>query len=333
LRRCSPRSSILNWQEEPNGMRARQQLGERTLRLLGEGCTLAVLRELTCGPARPVELERRLPRQVHSAVMRALANLSVLGAVTREHRGGVPHRTIYTLTAGGVALVEVPAAAARWERRHAPARPEQGRPGTWAVRLLADPHTRAIVLTLAERGLTLGELHAACPSPLGLSALRKRVSLLSRNGIVLRAPCAGTARYALYPGARRLAHAALLAGRWECRYRGADDAAPAAELAGALRVIVPAARICPARDGVCRLSLDGPAAQPGLLLAASRGRLCTLSAARAGTPDAEALATPYGWCAALLERAPDTITTRGDDAFARALVNAVAIALVGSDKR
>jgi DNA-binding HxlR family transcriptional regulator len=199
-------------------MLARRQLGERTLRLLGQGCTGAVLRELTGGPARPVELEGRLPGEAHSAIMRALANLAQLGAVTREHHGGVPHRTIYTLTAAGEALAAIPAAAASWERRHSPVHAVGREPGVWTLRLLGDPHTRATLLALSERPLTLFELHAAYPSPLGRSALRKRGARLARDGLLRRTRCAGATRYELAPSARRLAHTALLAGRWECTY-------------------------------------------------------------------------------------------------------------------
>ena len=257
-------------------MRARRQLGERTLRLLAEGCTVAVLRELTAGPARPVELERRLPGQAHTSIMRALANLALLAALTRERRGGVPHSTIYALTDAGEALVEIPAAAARWERRHAPAGLAQGEPGLRPLRLLADPHTRAIALTLAERALTLTELHAACPSALGVSALRKRLARLSREGIVLRARSEAPATYELAARARRLARASMLAGRWEGLHRPARDAAPASDLASALRVIVPLARVAPSCAGACRLNLAASAGEPTLPLAVADGGLRTL---------------------------------------------------------
>jgi DNA-binding HxlR family transcriptional regulator len=305
-------------------MQARQQLGERALRLLAEGCTVAVLRALVPGPARPVELERRLPGQAHSTIMRALAGLSTIGALSSEHRGGVPHRTIYTLTPPGAALVEIPAAAACWERRHAPGAPAQREPGTRVLRLLADPHARAILLALAGDALTLAELHAAWRSPFGRPALRKRVALLCREAILLKNQQSTAARYALAPSARRLARTALLAGRWECVRRRPGNLEQAAGIADTLRMIAPAARIGGARAGVCRLHLGPAEAGPALSILAVDGSLRVLAPGEHRAPVAEARGCPGAWCESLLGRSGRPIATFGDSEFALELRDALA---------
>jgi DNA-binding HxlR family transcriptional regulator len=279
----------------------RRQLGERTLRVLAAGCTLAVLDELALGTARPVELGRRLPESAHSAIMRALAGLASLDAVSRRRHGGVPHRTTYTLTLAGLQLLDLTAAAARWESRYPPAGGEQAPPGAWPLRLLGDAHARAILLALAERELTLPELHGAWSSQLGRSALRKRLAALTGNGTVRRARSSGATRYELDPRARALTRTALLAGRWELTHARPRDARPAADLESAFRMILPALRIDPASRGRCRLILDAPGARSALLLAADRGRLPPLCAA--GAAEAQLSASPREWCRALLDGA------------------------------
>jgi len=84
------------------------QLGVATLRLLAEGPTIRILRELTGGPSRPSDLERRLADVAHSALVRRLAELAQSGAVTHERIAGLPPRAYYSLTDAGHDLLRIP---------------------------------------------------------------------------------------------------------------------------------------------------------------------------------------------------------------------------------
>lgn len=81
----------------------------------------AIVRELAKGPARPVELERRLPGIAHSILMDRLAQLVAHGAA-KSRRSGEPWstdgvRVHYSLTRAGEELLAIVAEAEQWERR------------------------------------------------------------------------------------------------------------------------------------------------------------------------------------------------------------------------
>jgi len=189
------------------------QLGASTLRLLAEEPALQIMRELTGGPLRPVELGQRLPGVAHSAMMRRLADLTHTGAVTRERIRELPPRTYYSLANAGHALLEIPAACERWEQRWStPGR--GGAPGAWALRLLADEHARKIMLALAAEPLGPSALEQRLPG-CGRSATRWRLGRLTLHGVLTRTKEANDVRYGLTMAARHLGIIATLAGRWE----------------------------------------------------------------------------------------------------------------------
>jgi len=206
------------------------QLGVRTLKLLAEQWMVATLRGLAEGALRPAELERSLGDGGHATVMRRLRHLLDRELVSYEHRPGlpphgrraaVPRRAYYGLTEGGRMLLEVPAAGADWERRWR-AGPPRGASaaatdGTFAIKLLADDHTREILLLLAGGPLFARELDERA-SGLGRSALRRRLRDLGLAGLLERSERGGGPRYELTAAARRLASVAGSAGCWESRW-------------------------------------------------------------------------------------------------------------------
>jgi DNA-binding HxlR family transcriptional regulator len=216
------------------------QLGVRTLKLLAEQSMVATLRCLAEGTLRPAELERGLGDGGHTTAMRRLRHLLDRKLVSYEHRPGlpprgrraaVPRRAHYSLTEGGRMLLEVPAAGAHWEQRWRARLPQgasAGAPqdvsagvfvldGTFAIKLLADDHTREIVLLLAGGPLFARDLDERAPN-LGRSALRRRLRDLGLAGLLERSERAGIPRYGLTVAARGLAPVAMSAGCWELRW-------------------------------------------------------------------------------------------------------------------
>jgi DNA-binding HxlR family transcriptional regulator len=187
-------------------------LGASALRLLAGGPTVQILHELTGGPLRPSELEQRLPDVAHSALMRRLADLARRRAVRHERIRELPPRAFYSLTNAGQALLEIPAAAERWERRWS-AQTLQAAPGEWALRLLSDEHSRAILLELAKERLGPTELERRLPG-YGRTATRWRLGRLTLNGILTRSE-ERPVRYRLTEAARELGSITMLAARWE----------------------------------------------------------------------------------------------------------------------
>jgi DNA-binding HxlR family transcriptional regulator len=216
------------------------QLGVRALKLLAEEWMVAILRGLAEGALRPAELERELPDGGHAAVMRRLRHLLESELVSYEHRPGLPpharsaaiaRQAHYSLTDAGRMLLEVPAEAARWERRRRPPAVPGASAGSVAIKLLADDHTRKIMLLLADGPLCTKELDERA-SDLGRSALRRRLRELLLAGLLERRQRGQVPVYELTEGARQLASVARLAGRWESRWARPAQVATGGSLDG-----------------------------------------------------------------------------------------------------
>jgi DNA-binding HxlR family transcriptional regulator len=207
-------------------MSQQDQLGVPALKLLAEGRMVAILRGLAEGALRPAELERGLPDGGHSLVMRRLRHLLERELVTYERQPGVPphghsapipRRALYSLTDAGRMLLEVPAEAGRWEQRWRPQAERGASAGVSAIKLLADDHTRKIVLLLTDGPLRTKELDERALD-LGRSALRRRLRELVLAGILNRFKRGQVPLYELTAAARDLASVAILAARWERRW-------------------------------------------------------------------------------------------------------------------
>jgi DNA-binding HxlR family transcriptional regulator len=98
----------------------------RALDLVGDKWTLLIVRDLTGGPRRFVELQRVLPgistEQLRSRLNRMVAD----GLLTRQRYREVPPRVDYELTERARALLPVVGALARWGARWAWGPPRQG---------------------------------------------------------------------------------------------------------------------------------------------------------------------------------------------------------------
>lgn len=190
--------------------------GVPALRLLAEGSTIQILRELREGPLRPMELERRLSDVTHSALMRRLGEMVRRRAVAHERIVGLSPRAYYSLADGGRALLGVAEAAECWERQWpAPARSAPS--GTSALRLLADERAMAIVQALAVEPLRPIDLERRLPE-VSRAATRRRLGPLVRGGVLARADDGRMVRYALAESTRSLEPIAMLAAQWEWRW-------------------------------------------------------------------------------------------------------------------
>ncbi len=188
--------------------------GISALHLLTEKSTIEILRELDDRRLRPSELEQQLPSVPHSALMRRLAELALTGAVRHERIVAVPPRAYYSLARRGEALLQIFEASARWMRARSLVASRDD-PDTLALRLLADEHTRTIMLELSDGPLRPIDLHRRLVS-LSHSAIRRRLRSLVLDGILARSEGNGCrVRYILTDDARRLEFIALLAANWE----------------------------------------------------------------------------------------------------------------------
>jgi DNA-binding HxlR family transcriptional regulator len=317
-------------------MSQQDQLGVRALKLLAEEWTVAVLRGLADGALRPIELEHRLPDAGHSVVVLRLRHLLESELVTCEHQPGlppharspgVPREAHYSLTDAGRMLLEVTAEACRWEEIWCPQDERRGPAGVLAIKLIADDHTREIMLLLADGPLSPADL-GGCVRDLGRSALRRRLGELVLGGLLEQRKRGRVSRYELTAGARHLALVALLAGRWEWQWSRPEHPAPGRDLHDLLHMLAPVARIPEPIAGICRLHLDARGADdPDIYLAARAGSVLALAGAPAAPPEAVGHATPEAWCDALLLR-EGTITISGNQPLLAAVIRALSTALL-----
>jgi DNA-binding HxlR family transcriptional regulator len=245
-------------------MSQQDQLGVCALKLLAEESMVAVLRGLAEGALRPAELEHALPDVGHSVLMRRLRHLLESELVTCEHQpglppharsAGVPREAHYSLTDAGRMLLEVTAEACRWEEIWCPQDERRGQAGVLAIKLIADDHTREIMLLLADGPLSPADLGGRV-CDLGRSALRRRLGELVLGGLLEQRKRGRVSLYELTAGARHLALVALLAGRWEWQWSRPQHPAPGRDLHDLLHLLAPVARIPEPIAGICRLHLD-----------------------------------------------------------------------------
>jgi DNA-binding HxlR family transcriptional regulator len=322
---------------EEGSMSRQDQLGVRALKLLAEESMVAVLGGLADGALRPAELEQRLPSAGHSLVMRRLRHLLDAELVTHEHRpgqpprarsAGTPHQAHYNLTAAGQMLLEVIAAAGRWEDTWSSRDERREGAGTLAIELTADEHMRNITLLLADGPLCTKDLDGLT-SDLGRSALRRRLRELVLAGLLERRNRGRAPLYELTAGARHLALVAMLAGRWEWQWSRPRRQAPGRDLDELMHMLAPVAHIPEPLAGTCQLHLDTRGADdPDIYLAARAGNVLALAGAPATPPEAVGHATPEVWCDALLRR-ERRITVSGNQPLLAGVIAALSTALLG----
>ncbi|HEY5046020.1 MAG TPA: winged helix-turn-helix transcriptional regulator [Solirubrobacteraceae bacterium] len=300
---------------------------------------LAVLSELSGGPVSAREIETRtqgIPwwtaaRRLHSLACNGFVSLANESG-TLAHKTGrrAPPRARYALTElGREFLLEIPVAAARCEQTWCP--PPSGWldvPGLWALKIVKDPYTRAVVRALADGPLRSAELRARVPQ-LAHSTLMRQLKTLPEQGVLVREGHAGKVHYALADSVRHLAILPLRAAQCERRRATQTDRALRGDLPGLLHVLAPLVRIPPDVSGACGWHLDSKTTlEADIYLTAAAGKVAVLNAAPTTAPQALAHAIPTVWCEGLLHGDRAAVVTTGDDALFDAVFKGMSAALL-----
>jgi DNA-binding HxlR family transcriptional regulator len=290
-------------------------LGEATLQLLADFCTLKIVSKLSERPRRPGELDKQIGLP-HSGLMRRLRRLVDAGAVSRERRQASPPTTYYSLTEPGQELLAILELALHWERNWRPPNGWQRPSGSWALQQIANRHTHAIMMTLADGPLRPTELERRLPD-LSHSGLMRRLAQLVKNATVVRLPDPDGRRlvhYRLTDEARRLGLLVMLAARWEWQWARPQDPTVTGDLAGILHIIAPLAHLPETLHGTCRLHFDGEGVPPGssIDLFADSGRIVAAPDPDPFPPTAEGHATLQQWCESLFAGRLIGIAVSGD---------------------
>lgn len=309
------------------------QLGGATLKLLADDWASTVIRELIEGPRRPGELERRLDGLTHAGLMRNLGRLSLEGIVAHRRLPGSPPRAQYALTKPGHALLDVTAAAVRWERRSRVLDPlwdeSNPSPGALALRIAADERTRAIMRELAGEPLRPAELERRLTG-VAHATVARQLKRLTHRGILTRSEDGRVStRYELTAQARRLGLLPMLAARWEWRWRSTDGPTPPGDLTGLMRLLAPLARVPASVAGLCRVRMDSHTVRErDVDFAVDRERVVALPELAAEQPGTQAHATPEVWCNVLLAGHPAGLAVDGDGDLLAITIGALSDALL-----
>ncbi|MGH2853059.1 MAG: winged helix-turn-helix transcriptional regulator [Solirubrobacteraceae bacterium] len=319
----------------PNEARRRQEsqehmerehprhVGDATLRLLIEDWSLPILRALMVGPRRPSELEDRLPDIPHSALIRRLGELDKAHLADREHAAGLNPVSRYTLTRAGRMILAVASAAERWEHRWS----EIPNDGIDALRLIADEHTREILLALAPAPATPSTLERSVA--LTRSPLRRRLGELNGHGMLQRTGGSNRASYRLTDSARDLVLVSMSAARWEWEWNPPGHSPRAVNVARALHIVGPRAEMSADVDGgVCSLHVDDGARGPTVQLAVGGRRVTALEAPSTEQPMASCHGSPRAWCHGLLLRDWDGVLSDGNRDIMAAILLSLTVAVV-----
>lgn len=315
----------------------REELGVGVLRLLVEDCMLAVLHELSRGPACAGDIETRaagIPlwtalRRLHSLAHAGFAR--TLGDGDKRGRGGVRSAQVpYVLTRlGREYLLQVAAAAVHCEQAWCPSPPEQfGAPGLWVLGLVADLPTRAVARALADAPLRSADLQVRLPQ-LRRSTFLRRLRTLPGRGVLVREEHGGEVRYALADGARHLVIVPLRAAQCEWRRASPADRALGGDLPGLVHVLAPLGRTPPSASGICQLHVDADGRLAAdIYLAVASGKIAALNAPPVTAPQAVGHATPEVLCEVLLHGDSSMIATAGDQMLFNAAFGALSSALL-----
>jgi DNA-binding HxlR family transcriptional regulator len=309
-------------------MSHRDRLGDATLDLLIDECTLIVLQRLSKGPTRVSDVEAPREGIAGWTVRRRLRTLTSNGFVSAEEsptsngRPGV----LYSLTElGRDCVLAVLSSAGHCERAWCTPAEQPIVAGLWAIKLVSDRRTRAIVRALADGPQRFSDLQVRVPN-LTRSVLLRRLKALPGYGVLSREGTNGEVRYVLSDNARHMTVIALRAAHCELQ-RGNPEALPS-DLLGRMHLLAPVAHVPHSVNGTCRWRLDSQITEPDLDLVAAAGRIAVVTTPALEPPQACSRATPERWCEALLHCDPAKLDTTGDHALVAAVLEGLSSALL-----
>lgn len=298
-----------------------RHVGHATLGLLTEEWSVPILRVLMVGPRRPSEVELRLPGIPHSALMRRLRELEKLHLAEHDREASLNPVARYTLTPAGRMILDVASAAERWELRWSQAQED----GMEALRLIADERTREILLALAPAPGRPRDLERAVA--LTRSPLCRRLGELTGCGLLQRAGGSNHASYQLTDSARELMLVSMAAARWEWEWQPPEHSPLAVNVARALHIVGPRAKVPVDVEGVCSLHVDDGASGSTVQLAVDGRQVIALEAPSAEQPRASCHGSPRAWCHGLLLRNWEGVLSDGNRELMGAILASLSVVL------
>jgi DNA-binding HxlR family transcriptional regulator len=308
-----------------NGSGYGARSGARTLGLLAVSLNGVILRSLSTGPKRQVELRHESGSPAQSTLRAHLNALEGIGAILKHRRSAFPGSVEYELAEPGRELGFVSLALERW-LAEAPEGPLELREeaGGAAVKALADGWSSTMLRALSARPLSLTELDSLIGA-LNYPSLERRLGAMRLCGLVEAVPGNGKGTpYAVTDWLRRGIGPLGAASRWERRNVPAETAAIGRiDAEAALLLALPLLQLPVGLSGACRLVVElssGGEGESAVITALARDGRIVSCVARSEDADAWAAGSPNAWFRAAIEADPSHLELGGNSRLARALL-------------
>lgn len=298
---------------------------------------VAILRALVDGSKQQAQLRHATGAPAQTTLRAQLKRLVELGAIEKHRRNRFPGILEYELTDSGRGLVMVADVLERWLRQ-APEGPleVESNAAKAAVKALAVAWSSTMLRALAAGPLSLTELDRVISS-LSYPALERRLTAMRLAGQLEAAP--GNGRGTPYAVTEWLRHGMAplgTAAQWERRHMP-EETAPIGRLDAetAFLLTVPLLQAPAELAGRCRMAAEipnGTGRLAGVSVSMEGGRVVSCTTQLDDKPDAWALGTSTAWLGAVIERDISRLEIGGDSGLARALIEALREALLGTNR-
>lgn len=322
-----------------NGSGKGARSGAQTLVLLADPLNFLVLRSLSAGPKRQVEVRRESGSPAQSTLRAHLRDLERIGAIAKHRREAFPGTVEYELEKPGEELLFVASTLERWLE----AAPQGGLAlgsdaAKAAIRALAEGWSTTMLRVLAFSPLSLTELNRMI-GRLSYPSLERRLAALRLAGQVEAQTGRGRGiPYAVTPWAREVTGPLAAAALWERRHTPHSTQPIRRTDAESLFLLAaPLLSLPEDVSGSCRMAIELPSADgprlAGAVVVVEQGRIEICTPELQGTPDAWALGSATGWLEAMVDADMDSIEPGGDCRLARALLDSLHGTLFGGRRR
>jgi DNA-binding HxlR family transcriptional regulator len=277
--------------------------GSRVLSLFVNPLNATVLRLHAVGPLRLTEVQEKIGGAAETTLRGAVTNLHDVGALDRRRVRRTPYGVTSELTPIGEELLFVAEVLDAWlaQAPNGPI-PHGSEAAKAAVKALAGGWSSTLMWVLADRSLTLTELHRLIPD-VSYPSLERRLTWMRSTGQV--EPVSGQGRgtpYVVTDWLRRSIAPLCAAGRCERRHF-ADDSGLITdiEVEAAFLLSVPLAPLPASAEGSCMLAVqtetgDGTGDHvSGVTVEVKRGKVTSSKARVEKSPATWALGTAETW--------------------------------------
>lgn len=319
---------------EVNGSGISARSGAQALALLAAPLNVFVLRALTTGPKRQVELQHESGSPAQSTLRSHLDTLQSVGAIVKHRRAAFPGSLEYELAEPGRELGFVAIALERWLAQAPAGLPKLGtEAGGAAIKALIDSWSSTMLRALVERPLSLSELDDQIGA-LDCSSLERRLAAMRLAGMVEALPSNGQGTpYAITDWLRHGIGPIVAGSRWERRNVPADSARIGRiDAETALMLAAPLLQLAKEVSGACRMVVELPDGSENgsaaVVVGVEDGHIvsCVLGG---GEADAWATGPPKAWFRAAIEADPGDLEVGGESRLASSLLEGIYGALFG----